>query len=118
MRIVFITSKLNFVTSGASVTELDLTIRTLIKLGNEVATVTFFSYQNNIPDLLPYSVIEENVTSRRLLGIQKGIFQLLKKYESQADFFHIEGHLFLYGAGLYRLLGGKVPIAAFFNREL
>ncbi len=118
MRIVFITSKLNFVTSGASVTEFDLMIRTLIKLGNEVTVVTFFSDQNKIPIPLSYKMNEEYITARGLWGIQKGIFQLLRKYESRADFFHLDGHLFLYGAGFYRLLGGCVPVAAYFNREL
>lgn len=118
MRIVFITSKLNFVTSGASVTEFDLLIRTLITCGNEVTVVTLFSDQNRILNPLSYSVREESVATKGLWDIQKGIFRLLRKYESHADFFHLDGHLFLYGAGLYRLLGGRVPIAAYFNREL
>ncbi len=118
MRIVFITSKLNFVTSGASVTEFDLLIRTLIKQGVEVTVVTFFSQDNNIPEPLPYKVIEERVNARGLLQIQWAIFRLLWKYGPRADFFHLDGHLFLYGAGLFRLLGGAVPIAAYFNREL
>lgn len=118
MKIYFITSKLNFKTSGGSIEEFDLMIRTLIELGNEVVAVTAFSEANNIPYVLPYRVIEENIRGRGLLGIQRGVFELLKKYERDADFFHVDGHLFLYGAGAYRKFGGSVPMSAFFNREL
>lgn len=118
MKIFFITSKLNFKTSGGSIEEFDFIIRTLMELDNEVTAVTVFSYMNDMPSDLPYKVIEENIASRRLPGIQKGIFKILKKYESQADIFHIDGHLGLYGAGLYRRLGGKTPVVAFFNQFL
>lgn len=118
MKIFFITSKLNFRTAGGSIEEFDLMMRNLMKLGNDVTAVTLFSYANDIPNPLPYKLIEENVTARGLLGIQWGIFKVLRKYSGQADFFHVDGHNFLYGAGLYRLLGGRVPVSAFFNREL
>lgn len=118
MRIFFITSKLNFRTAGGSIEEFDLMIRTLQELGNEVTTLTVFPSGNKIPLPLPYKVVEEKIQASGLLGIQWGIFKLLKKYEAQADIFHLDGHLFLYGAGLYRHLGGKVPVSAFFNREL
>ena len=118
MRIFFITSKLNFKTAGASVTELDLLARTLIRLGNEVKVVTTFSSSNIIVDPPAYQVIEEKIPSKRLLGIQIGLFRILKKFSSEADFFYIDGNNFLYGAGFYRKIGGRVPIAAFFNREL
>lgn len=118
MRIVFITSKLNFETSGGSIEEIDFIIKELQSLGNEVTVVTAFSRNNKISAPLPYRVIEENVQATGLLGIQAAGFKLLKKHEKQADFFHIDAHLFMYGAGLYKLLGGKVPIAAFFNMYL
>lgn len=118
MRIFFITSKLNFETSGGSIEEIDFIIKELQSLGNEVTVVTVFSRNNKISAPLPYRVIEENVQANGLLGIQAAGFKLLKKYENQADFFHIDAHLFMYGAGLYKLLGGKVPIVAFFNMYL
>lgn len=118
MRIIFITSKLNFETSGGSVAELDLKVKTLKKLGHTVAVITAFSSWNKINEPLPYKVIEENIFSGRLLPIQSGVFKILRKYSPQADFFHIDGHLFLYGAGLYKILGGRVPVVAHFNREL
>ncbi|MFH1704549.1 MAG: glycosyltransferase [Patescibacteria group bacterium] len=118
MRIYFITTKLNFRTAGGSIEEYDLIIRTWQKLGNEVIAVTTFPEGNNIPEQLPYEVITDSIKSRGLLGLQIGIYKLFKKYEKQADFFHIDGHIFMYGAGLYRRLGGKVPVEAFINREL
>ena len=118
MKIYFLTSKLNFEKSGGSVEEFDLMIRTLIKLGHEVIAVTAFSESNAKHHGLPYRVIEERIPRRDLVGIQIGAYRLLKKYEHNADFFHVDGHNFLYGAGFYRRCGGKVPVSAFFNREL
>ncbi|MFH1393014.1 MAG: glycosyltransferase [Patescibacteria group bacterium] len=118
MRIIFITPKLNFKTSGGSVFEYDLLVRTIKELGHDIKVVTAYSDANIIEEPLPYEVIEEQLRARRLLGIQWGVFKLLKKYASQADFFYLDGHFFLYGAGLYRLAGGLVPVGAFFNREL
>lgn len=117
MRIVFITTKLNFVTSGASVEELDLKVRTFIEHGHECLVVTLFSSANKFTEALPYRVVEEQM-GRHQFSIQKKVFQTLKKYESQADIFYIDGQVYLYGAGVYRLLGGKRPVCAHFNREL
>ncbi len=118
MRIVFITSKLNFKKSGGSIEEIDFIIRMLQKLGNEVTVVTAFSEVNDLPVSLPYRVIEERIMGRGLLGIQKGGLRLLRKYSNQADWFHIDAHLFMYAGGLYKFLGGRVPIVAFFNMFL
>ncbi len=118
MKIYFITSKLNFTSSGGSVEEFDLMMRTLQSLGNEVVCITTFIDRNDIPTPLPYEMIEENIPYHGLLQLQDGVYRIMRKYEHDADFFHVDGHLFLYGAGLYRRLGGKVPVSAFFNREL
>jgi glycosyltransferase involved in cell wall biosynthesis len=118
MKIVFITPKLNFETAGGSVFDIDLKARALADLGNEVVMVTAYSQNNRMPASRPYPLIEEHLTGRGQLKISLEVYRLLKKYESQADFFHIDGHMFLYGAGIYKRLGGKIPIAAFFNREL
>jgi len=117
MRIFFITSKLNFTSAGGSIEEFDLIIRMLQKWGHEVTVITAFSKANDLTVSLPYTIIEENISARGLVGIQYGIYQLLKKYAGQADLFHVDGHLFLYGAGLFRWLGGRVPVSAYFNRE-
>ncbi len=118
MKIFVITPKLDFLTAGGTTDEYDLTYRTLQGLGHEVSVITACSKANNIPYKLPYGVFEEEINSHRMLGIQKGAFRILRKYSSQADVFFVDGQVFLYGAGLYRLLGGKVPVAGYFNREL
>lgn len=118
MRIFFITSKLNFLTAGGSIEEIDLIIRTLADSGNRLTVVTAFSSKNKITNSLPYRVYEEKIKSYRLLSIQRGIFKILKKYSSQADIFIIDAHLFMYGAGFYRIIGGRVPVVGFFNQFL
>lgn len=117
MKIYFFTSKLNFKTAGGSIEEFDLMMRTLQTMGHEVTAVTFFSKGNDISSPLPYRLIEHNIRTD-LVGMSLDIYGLFKRYERQADFFHIDGHIGLYGAGLYRRAGGTVPVSAFFNREL
>ncbi len=118
MKIFFITPKLNFTTGGGTTDEYDLTYRTLLAAGQDVTVVTAFSQANIIDSSLPYKVLEEHINSSRQLGIQLGVYKILRKYSADADFFFIDGQVFLYGAGLYRRLGGKVPVVAYFNREL
>lgn len=118
MRIIFLTSKLNFQTAGGSIEEFDLMIRTLQSFGHELKVVTVFPGSNVIEGTLPYPVIAEPVQSNSLWSIQKGCYEIMKKYEDQADAFHMDGQLFLYGAGFYRLMGGRVPVEGYFNREL
>jgi glycosyltransferase involved in cell wall biosynthesis len=118
MNIYFLTSKLNFTSSGGSIEEIDFIMQELLKAGHSITAVTVYSSRNDIPADRGYQVIEEDIRSRRLLGAQKEIYGLLKKYESKADFFVVDAHLFMYGAGLYRLMGGKVPVGAFVNQFL
>ncbi|MBF8280802.1 MAG: Glycos transf 1 protein, partial [Candidatus Magasanikbacteria bacterium] len=118
MRIFFITTKINFTTAGGSVPDLDQKARILGELGNEVTVITAFSNANSGHENVPYRVIEEQIPARDLLGIQRGILKILRRYENDADIFYIDGQVFLYGAGWYRLTGGRTPVVAFFNREL
>lgn len=118
MRVFFITPKLNFETAGGSVEEFDFMIRFFQERGDEVTVVTTYSDSNRIPHSLPYTVKEERLPGTNTFVIQRSIYRLLKKYEHEADVFHLDGHQFLYGAGLYRRLGGRTPVQAFFNREL
>lgn len=118
MRILWFTSKLNFETAGGSVEEIDFVLRNLVQLGHEVTAVTCYSGENVIHGSLPYRVVEEQFDSVSLLGTQRHIYRLLKKYEARADIYIVDGHRFMYAAGLYRLLSGRVPIAAFINQYL
>lgn len=118
MRVVLVTSKLNFETAGGSVADLHLKAKGLADLGHEVTVVAAFSQGNKINQSLPYAMYEESIPSARLLAIQRHAYRILKKYQHQADVFYIDGHIFLYGAGWYRFFGGKVPVVGFFNIRL
>lgn len=113
-----VTSKLDLETGGGSNSDLDLKARAFIELGHEVTVVTAFSGSNKIPGTPPYRVVEERLPSRNLFGIQWGALHLFRKYEKETDVYYFDGQTFLYGAGLYRHIGGKVPVVSFFNREL
>lgn len=117
MRIVWFTSKLNFESAGGSVEEIDFILTKLLSLGHDVTAVTCYSKGNRITHTLAYPIIEEHCPTTRLLGTQKWICRKLRQYEGDADVFIVDGHLFMYGAGFYRLFGGK-PIAAFVNQFL
>lgn len=118
MRILIVTSKLDLQTGGGSNSDLDLKARTFQSLGHDVSVLTAFSGSNKIPRTPPYRIITENLRARGLLGIQWGILRSFFKYQQRADIYYFDGHNFLYGAGLYRRLGGRVPVVSFFNREL
>ncbi|HBV01182.1 MAG TPA: hypothetical protein DEF00_02170 [Candidatus Taylorbacteria bacterium] len=122
MRIFLITSKLNFEENGSpvggSVVDLHLKAKGLAELGHEVFVVTAFSEANRLFAPLPYTVFERRINGRGLFGLQRGVYAILKEYEKQADAFYIDGHMFLYGGGAYRMLGGRTPVAGFFNIRL
>lgn len=118
MRILFVTSKLNFESAGGSVPDLNLKACTLAEFGHSVTVLTVFSERNSSLGSLPYTVIEEHVpTHASLVSVQGEILRILRAQESAFDIYHIEGQ-FTYGAGLYRLLGGAIPVIVFCNREM
>lgn len=118
MRITLITSKLNFKTAGGSVFDLHLKAEGLKRLGHDVTVITVFSQNNIIEEPLSYKVQEENILARGLLGIQKGGVKILRKYERETDAYYIDGQIFIYAAGWYRMTGGKTPIISFFNTRI
>lgn len=122
MHIVLITSKLNFEENGSpvggSVVDLHLKAKGLAELGHEVSVVTAFSEANKLFAPLPYKVIERCIKGRGLVGLQRGIYAILREFEKQAGVFYIDGHIFLYGGGAYRMLGGRTPVIGFFNIRL
>ncbi|OGZ28183.1 MAG: hypothetical protein A2931_02825 [Candidatus Niyogibacteria bacterium RIFCSPLOWO2_01_FULL_45_48] len=112
MKIYFVTSKMKSAnTAAGSVIELTYMMKELMKLGNDVTCVTVFSGFNDLKEPMPFKLVEERVISPHLLPIHWNVFKILKKHENNCDIFHIDGQ-FMYGAGLYRLLGGKRPVFA------
>ncbi len=122
MKVILITSKLRFEENGSpiggSVVDLHLKAKGLAELGHEVSVVTAFSEANKLFSPLPYKVYERQIPSRTLFGLQRGVYKLLKEFEDKTDRFYIDGHIFLYGGGAYRVLGGTVPTVGFFNVRL
>lgn len=117
MRIIFFTTKLNFETGGGSTPELDLRVRALQDLGHEVRVVTLFPGINRGAMPAAYEVIEERIGTSGQFVIQLGVYRMFKKYERWAEVFHVDGSVFLYGAGFYRMFGGKIPVIVGLNRE-
>lgn len=116
MHICFITSKLkNESTASGSVIELEYMIKELTRFGNAVSAVTVFSRGNDLTKPPPYALFEEHCTSPHLFPIQWKVYSILKKYEAKADIFHVDAQ-YMYGAGLYRMLGGKRPVFAYLIR--
>lgn len=122
VRIILITSKLNFEQDGSpvggSVVDLHFKALGLHELGHEVSVVTAFLEADRIPCTLPYRVFRRRIRGRGLIGLQRGVYALLKEFENAADVFYVDGHMFLYGAGAYRALRGRTPVVAFFNVRL
>jgi len=106
MKTIFITSKLNFVDAGGSVTDLDLKAK-----GSTVITV--YSNKNKINKRLPYNVIEKYFKTSHQIPVQYKIFKLMREYKP--DVYHVEGQ-YMYGAGLYKMFN-KTPVILFYNRE-
>jgi glycosyltransferase involved in cell wall biosynthesis len=118
MRIILLTTKLNFKTGGGSTTDYHLRAKGLAELGHKVSVVTTRSAANSIDVKLPYTIYEENVDASHFIRMQYGAYRLIRKYEARADVFYLDGNNFLYAGGFYKLLGGKVPMVAFFNMRL
>ena len=118
MRIGIITTKLNFETSGGSVMDIHFKAKGLVGLGHNVTVVTVFSLANNVTIKTPYQIREEYFKSRGLVGIQLAVYRTIRKHEKDFDVIYIDGHTFLYGAGMYRLISGQLPIVGFFGLRL
>ena len=115
MRVTFLTSKLNFVNGGGSNFCRHNKSIFLQNHGCEVKIITVFSDRNKFVAKPSYKILEENINYDNLFHFHKSIKAILKKYEEQTDIYHVDGHIFLYGAGLYKKQGGKLTIAHFDN---
>ncbi len=117
MRIAFLTSQVNLKTGGGSNLSPHLKATSMAKLGHDVTMFTFFPEKNSFFDDLPYKLIESPTRFKNWFALQIKIFFILKKYEKNFDVFAFEGEHFIWGAGLYRTLGGK-PVLMHFNGPL
>lgn len=113
MSIFFIVPKINL-GGGGSNSNTDLRIRALLNKGYEVKVVTLFSKYNKLSEQNKYEIITYNSKPKLWILVNFLVYKILKKYESGADLFYIDGPQFLWGAGLYKLLGKK-PIIIHLN---
>lgn len=115
MRVTFLTSKLNFASGGGSNFDRHNKAAALVRLGCEVKVVTIFSQNNKIFEKVPYQVLAEEVPYNNYFQFHGRVQALLRKYEAETDIYYIDGHLCLFGAGLYRQKGLRPVIAHFDN---
>ncbi len=117
MKIVFITTKLNLVNGGGSNINIDFKARLMQQRGHDVKMITTSRPVAGIENC-KYKVIQEDIGSSNYFNVRKQTAKLLWKYEKDANVFHLDGHYFLFGGGLYKKQGGKTPITAHFDNYL
>jgi len=114
VKIKFFTLKINLASGGGSHHTLDLKLRYLLSRGHQVSLTTLYAGENKFgPKQNPPYQITEKGFQGGFLATQKYVCELLR--ENDADLFHIDGQSFIWGAGLYKKLGGKIPCVAFIN---
>jgi glycosyltransferase involved in cell wall biosynthesis len=114
MRITLVTTKLDLVGGGGSNHDRHNKALLLKERGWDVKMITIFSRNNKLKEM-PYEIIEENVYYKNFFQFHKTVCDILKKYDGQTDIYYVDGHMCLFGAGLYRKGGGKKTVAHFDN---
>ncbi|MDO8493080.1 MAG: glycosyltransferase family 4 protein [bacterium] len=115
MRIAFLTTQVNLKTGGGSNLSPHLKATSMALLGHQVSMFTFFPEKNSFFEKTAYSLIESPTRFKNWMALQIKIFFLLRKHQNDFDIFVFEGEHFIWGAGLYRTLGGKTPVLLHFN---
>jgi len=116
MRIHFFVRTLNDATGGGSHYNSIAYIRALRKGGHSVVVHVFYQGGNAFPtDIVP--VVHQGFGLGHL-GERAYLAQLLKQYESEADIFFLYAVEFAWGGGLYRRIGGSVPVVVYVDAYL
>jgi len=117
MRVTFLTTQLDLVKGGGSNFDRDQRARGLMDLGHTVKIITAFSQNNSLAGPLPYTILQERLHPKQLslLQFHRAVADILRKYESETDVYYIDGHVFCFGAGLYKNSGHAKIIAHFEN---
>lgn len=118
MNLTFITTKLNLESGGGSNITVNLMAKAFVERGHNVNVITVLSDSNRINYEPPYNLIEERAKRHNWPCLEWAVFKILKKYEDQSDIFYFEGNNYLWGCGLYRLLGGKTKVLVHCNKYL
>lgn len=115
MRIIFLTTKLDFIGGGGSTIDRHVKALSLMSFGCEVKFITIFSKENKFREKSPYQVYEEDVPYINFFQFHRSIKEILVRYEKQADVYYIDGHIFLFGASRYRKQSAKFVVGHFDN---
>jgi glycosyltransferase involved in cell wall biosynthesis len=113
VRIAFVEHKLNLRTGGGSNITLHHMASALAGLGHDVTLITVTPAMNGFPADLPYRVLAEPLSDTFLNFRGKlALANLLRRRERQFDIYQLEAPSLLLAGGLYRRLGGRVPVVA------
>lgn len=111
--VAFIAHSLNLETGGGSNHSLHQLACGLSEAGYQVKVITLTPERNRIRADAPYEVVEHRL-SRSYLSTPRQLVltQLLFRWQRDVDLFHIEAPSLMTAGGLYRTLGGRVPVVA------
>jgi glycosyltransferase involved in cell wall biosynthesis len=114
VKVAIINNKIDLETGGGSHIQVHLIASELASLNCDVSVLTFEPSLNSYPDNLPYSIIEEDYKLPNIFDRRKmfTLYKLMRRYENQFDIYHLFNTSHLLGGGLYRFLGGKLPVIA------
>jgi len=115
MKILFLTTKLDFVSGGGSTIDRHNKALSLMPFGCEVKIITVFSKANKLKEKMPYQIFQENISYGNFFQFHRSIKSILEKYEQEADVYYIDGHIFSFGAGQYKKQSARPVIGHFDN---
>ena len=115
MRVTFVVPQLNPATGGGSHHTFHLTAVGLCRLGLDVQVVALAPPRSALSNDLPYSVTVESGWQRSTRPARlRAVAEILARYESITDVFHVFDPEWVPAAGLYRR-NGAVPTVATLN---
>jgi glycosyltransferase involved in cell wall biosynthesis len=114
LRVTFVTSHINLRTGGGSNFSLQLIVSELARLGHQVRVICLSPDAIDPPDGTPYQVIRRPWRGSRLAQARM-VRRILQQHEAETDLFHLYEAHYAFGGGMYRAMGGKVPVLVTLN---
>lgn len=116
MRITFVTTNINLRDGGGSSLSFHLAASELIRRGHCVRVLTLGSSGEQLPDDLPYEVIDLGWNGVKRLAQMQVTRDAMRNHAGRTDVYHIYDAQLALGAGAYRAEGGSVPIVVNLNK--
>lgn len=116
MRICFVANRLNRRAGGSDVS-LDLMARSLVDRGHNVKVLTINTWESNeVRSEVPFEISDHSVGNNpSRIALARKIYRLLEENAAGTDCYHVFTPQFCSIAGLWRHLGGDVPIVGRLN---